>query len=475
MTVPIVIGLDVGTSGVRALAVDIRGQVLGRAARRLCSRRSPDGLSHEQQPTEWWRAVCEVTSRLMHISCRRPLIAVAVTSTSGSLVVADCSGVPVRPAILYDDCRAATAAQWLNERVERKDWSASYSLPKALWVREAEPNIWAAVRFLLHPADWLAGKLTGTFGISDASNALKLGYEPDTGRWSSTVAFSGIDPAFLPSVVPVGDQIGKVCALASEESSIPAGTPVIAGATDGIAGLIASGASRVGDANTTLGTTLVWKVISSRKPAPWPSVYCHLHPSGAWAPGAASNTGLGTINSEKGSAAVSEMDRQAVAFLPSNTVCYPLSGRGERFPFVDPAAMTFVEGKPSSAAEWHGAQLQGLAFVERWGYEILEGQCGIEHAEVVFSTGGAATSPVLSQLRANALNRTIARCCEPTAAFGAAILAAAETAFGADIGSAIRTMTRLADDFSPVEPVVARLDELYRSFRDACARRGYGQ
>ena len=167
------------------------------------------------------------------------------------------------------------------------------------------------------------------------------------------------------------------------------------------------------------------------------------------------------------------MDRLAASYLPTPVVGYMLSGEGERFPFAHSKATSFVEGSPRDAAESYAAQLQSVAFVERWGYEILE-SCGVKVGERICSTGAAAKSPVLSQLRANVLGKTVVLPRYPTAAFGAAILAATGTIFTGDIFHAIRSMTSILETYSPSPQLVPAFDTVYQSFRDACARRGYG-
>jgi xylulokinase len=370
--------------------------------------------------------------------------ALAVTSTSGSLVVAGEGGVPLRPAILYDDARATG----------RPTADASWSLAKAAWVRDHEPAVWAAARHLLHPADWLTGKLTGNWRLSDYSNSLKLGYDPVARRWGSTE----LPAALLPEVLTPGVPAGRLSAGAARATGVPAGTTVAAGATDGIAGLLASGASRPGDGSTTLGTTLVWKLLASERPEA-AGVYSHLHPCGLWAPGAASNSGPGCL------AGAAALDEAAAAYLPTALFTYPLGGAGERFPFRDAGARSFQTGEACCAAELHAAQLQALAFIERWGYErispTLPGR--------VFSTGGAAASRVLSRLRAQVLGRPVLRAACASSAFGAAILAASEDYCG--VPAAIEAMVHPDTAIDP-DSGTSSYQELYLEFRAACAARG---
>jgi sugar (pentulose or hexulose) kinase len=468
MSRTVVLGIDVGTSGVRVIAASEDGAVLAETSCPLHGHRpAPD--RHEQRPEDWWAAVCAACREL---AVKVEVAGLAVTSTSGTLVVTDAAGEPLRPALMYDDGRARAAAEGINAASgESFSCNASYSLAKAVWIRRHEPHIWERARWLLHPADWLAGRLSGRFGFSDYSNALKLGYEPEMAAWNPAVARAGVPCEFLPRVVTPGEQVGELSVKASEETSLPAGTPVLAGATDGIASLIASGAKEPGDGSTTLGTTLVWKALSRFKPDPRGGIYCHLHPAGLWAPGAASNSGPGSLPASGCSDA--EGDARAAVCLPTGVVCYLLPGKGERFPFLHPGAETFYEGEPGSAADLRAAELQSLAFVERWGYELMA-QCGVDVTGIIYSTGAASRSAILSSLRANVLGKPVARCCHPTAAFGAAILASSGKLFGNDLLAATRAMTIVSETHQPSASTKRRYDEIYSAFRDACARRGFG-
>ena len=224
----------------------------------------------------------------------------AVTSTSGSLVLADSQGEPVRPAMLYDDGRAGAVAGELNRRLPagQAHINASYSLAKALWVRQEEPSVWERAAYILHPADWLSAKLTGQLGVCDYSNALKLGYDQETSEWITAVGLAHIPASMFPRVVAPGDQVGTVSARASEETGLTPACPCLPRASDGLASLVGSGASEAGHANTTLGTTLVWKVLTATKPQLGAGMYCHYLPNNLWVPGAASNTGPGSLQFE---------------------------------------------------------------------------------------------------------------------------------------------------------------------------------
>ena len=461
----VVIGVDLGTSGIRAIAATFEGRVAGITARALGSAwRS--GPIHEQDPLEWGRLLEEVLSQLAGSVAGVPIAGVGLTSTSGTLVPVDEAGNPVRPAIMYDDTRAAPQAEKLNA-LAGGGWNASYSLAKALWLRDQEPAVWARVKRLLHPADWLLGKLSDSFATSDYSNALKLGYDPEAGAWSPAVAHSGIEASMLPCVKAPGEVAGRA---AARIPGLLAGTPLVAGGTDGLASMVASGASKPGDLNTTIGTTIVWKGLSRTRPPQSAGIYNHKHPAGLWAPGAASSAGAGCL--EFGDRDPEDWNRAAERYLPAEVLSYPLRGAGERFPFCAPEATAFLDGSPRNAEELHAARLQGIAFVERWGYECMEA-AGVETHKGVYSAGTACASDVVNRLRASVMDRCVLRAREPHASMGAAILAAAAVWFRGDVGGAIRQMVSIADQQEPESARREQYEELYAAFRESCRSRGW--
>ena len=212
--------------------------------------------------------------------------------------------------------------------------------------------------------------LVGEAVPSDSSHALKSGYDPERECWPPG---RELPEGLLPDVVRSGSRLGEVCAAAAEETGIPAGTPVIAGMTDGCAAQLAAGALREGDWNSVLGTTLVLKGYSSaivRDPAG--VLYCHRAPDGGWLPGGASSTGAGVLSARFAGRDLDELGRRAEAFEDTSVLAYPLVSRGERFPFAAPDAEPFVLGEPRDEAELFAALLQGVAFVERLCFDYVD-------------------------------------------------------------------------------------------------------
>lgn len=478
------LGIDVGTGGVRVLAVDETGHVASRQSVPLeSSQLTQRETIHEQPPEAWWWAVCQALSALMvdlRVQAIPPesLKALAVDGTSGTLVCLDAAGKPVRPAIMYNDGRATDEAVRINAIAEAfcdklgYRFAASYALAKILWVRNHEPENFERTRYFAHQADFILSRLTGEFGISDYSNALKTGYDLIDERWPDWIEDIVGMPDRLPRIVAPGTVVGRVTPTASDQTGLPPGLPVATGATDGTAACLASGVKRPGDYNTTLGTTLVFKAIS-QKPCKHPDgiIYSHKLPGGLWLPGAASNTGAEWITVLFPQAAVDTMDASASRKLPTSVLAYPLARKGERFPFLSPTAEGFCIPEPENGVTRYAACLQGTALLERLSYQILDEVSGSSGGEV-FSTGGGSHSDAWMQCRADATSRVIHRPACPESAFGSAILAAAGL-HDSSPWEAVNRMVRIEKTFTPRPDLMPQYNDLYGRFRSELEKRGY--
>jgi len=479
------LGIDVGTGGARAMALTETGQVAANASVPF----EPDVLApqqgrHEQPPRAWWRAVCQATTAAVgelaknYQGVHQRLRAVAVDGTSGTLVALNGAGEPLRPALMYSDPRSGDEANALNDAAgefcDRQGYrfNASFALAKIAWLRSHEPAIFNAAARFVHQADYVVEQLTGRPATSDYSNALKTGYDLNEDRWPAWIdAYLGI-VSRLPSVAAPGSPIGTVSHKAAAETGLPEGLPVVAGATDGTAAFLASGARRVGDYNTTLGTTLVFKGISLRICRhPQGVIYCHRLPGGWWLPGAASNVGADWIGAMFPGADVRAMDAAAAGRLPSQHVAYPLVRAGERFPFLAPDARGFCVPEFFDLADGYAACLQGVALVERLGYQVLDAAAGTSDGEV-YGTGGGSRSDVWMQCRADVTGRVIHRPACGESAFGAAVLSAAGAHYNSII-EAVGRMVRLERTFTPDRQQVPLYDRLFDRFCGELRKRGY--
>lgn len=462
------IGVDLGTQSVRAMAVTDGGELLGSASRPLTSHR--DGPRHEQDPEQWWRELAAATTEALRDVPPERIRGVAVAATSGTILLTGPDGQPLTPGLMYDDRRATAEVERVNsvgaavwERLGYQRMQANWALPKLLWLlRDAPPGARPA-----HQNDFVNRRLVGREVATDLGNALKTGVDLIDERWPYDVFDElGVPTGTLPDVVRPGTTLGTVCAEAAAITGIPAGTPVIAGTTDGCAAQLGAGAMTPGSWNSVMGTTLVLKGVTSELiHDPLGVVYSHRAPDGSWLPGGASSTGAGVLTREFAGRDLDALSTQAATRFDhagEPAVTYPLVSRGERFPFVAPEAEGFTLGHPADDVERYVAILRGAAFVERLCFDYLDLLGAPVDGEVVL-TGGATKSAYWTQLRADVLGRpvTLRENAEP--ALGMAVLAAGDTG---DPARMIRTR-------EVVDPAGPRLDEAYLRFIAELEERGW--
>lgn len=468
---PLTVGIDLGTQSVRVVLVEEDGRLAASGSAPLSSVRS-DNTRHEQDPEAWWRAVGEASRQATGALGGRGIAALAICSTSGAILLSDGGGLPLTPALMYDDGRAEQEALLAQEAGEQV-WASlgyrmqsTFALPKLLWLLRSEHG---AAR-LRHSADFIASRLAGEPVATDWSHALKTGYDLINQRWPIEV-FERLEvpEGLLPEVVRPGALIGEVREPAADHTGLPAGTPIRAGMTDGCAAQIAAGALEEGRWNSVLGTTLALKGVTRELLRdPNGVVYSHRHPDGGWLPGGASNVGAGAL-ARYADHDLAALEEQAERHGPATTVVYPLVSEGERFPFARSDARGFELGAPENEVERYRAVLEGVAFTEKLCFAYLE-SLGARVSGPVVLTGGGARNRLWSQLRADVLGLpvVIPRSTEP--AVGMAILARAGTGSVAD---AAARMTRARIQLEPDEDNTERLAANFDRFATALVERGY--
>jgi len=474
------VGVDMATAEVRAMALDADGRVHAEARRPLPAPTSPRPGWSEQDPSGWWPAAAAVLAEVVaEVAGGGRVVAVSVCATSGTVVALDGRGRPIGPALTYADQRAvaeagvaqaAAADRWagLGLRVQ-----PSFGLPKWGWlVADRSPS--PAPAFLAHGSDVVVARLVGRGPVAtDWSHALKSGYDPVRGEWiSEAMAALGIDAGLLPEVRRPTSSAGTVCREAAAATGLPVGCDVRLGMTDACAAQLAAGAGEPGRFVSVLGSTLVLKGASRELVVdPSGAVYSHRHPDGWWLPGGASSTGGRALVEGFPGRKPAELDALAAAHGPATCVTYPLVGRGERFPFVAPEAEAFVVGEPSGEADRVRATAEGVAFVERLGYERLAALGAIARPPVVV-TGGGSRSPVWNRIRATVLGMPLLATPDASTARGAGILAAAGT-LHPDLSSATAAMSARGELVEPDEAESDAMETSYARLRAAVAERGW--
>lgn len=473
------IGIDIGTQGARVVLLDAQGNSVG-AKEEVFPLNSQS--REEQSPVQWWasclaslKALCNEVKEVVDLS---KVKAIAVTSTSGTIIPLDKENKPLHGAIMYSDGRSVAEAAICKEAAKAagtkafSTFNSSCGLPKMLWFINTYPEKVARLNHFIHAADFVTGQLCGNFSVTDYTNALKSGYDIQELQWPAYIFNSlPIKREWLQQVVPSGAPIGNLKPELAHELGLSANVIVTSGMTDGCASQVASGAVNVGDWNTTIGTTLVVKGVTTKEVEdPTGAIYCHRHPEGYWMPGGASNTGADWVSRLFGDADLAELNKAAADLMPTGHAAWPLLQGGERFPFVAPQATGFApEGL--SQTELYTAYMEGVAFIERYAYERIKALSGEDVAQV-FTAGGGSNSDTWLTIRSNVLNLPLRKMKNVSGAAGAAVLAASRTHF-TTIVDAARAMIQAEKVIQPEAALAAKYETAYQQFIDTLKKKGY--
>lgn len=410
------LGIDFGTSGARAVAIDSEKRV--RAEVDYSFVKSPEASSS-------WQAALYGLIEQIPREIRQKLVRIAIDGTSSTVLLCDVCGNPITTPLLYNDCRGGEVEAELQAIAPDGHLvlSATSSLAKLIWWSQHAFTQQAA--YFLHQADWLAFLLHGQLGISDYHNALKLGYDverlcyPD---WLEQIPLRFL----LPTVQPPGTPIGTVTSEIARRFDLPGDCLVCTGTTDSIAAFLASGATAPGEAVTSLGSTLALKLLSHhRVEALQYGIYSHRL-GNLWLAGGASNTGGAVLRHFFRDEALAELSRHINPLQASPLQYYPLLEPGERFPINDPQLLPNLQPRPDNPVEFLHGLLESIARIEAQGYQLLL-QLGATQIKQIYSSGGGAKNLTWTQIRQRLLQVPIAPAQHTAAAYGTALLAIQKT------------------------------------------------
>jgi len=350
---------------------------------------------------------------------RRRIGAISLDGTSGTLLRCDPLGNPLGDALPYHQaCPEQLAACTALVAPGSPAASASGSLARALELRQRQHGLGPGL--LRHQADWLMGWLLGDWRWGEEGNNLKLGWDLMASRWSGALGSQDWAPE-LPEVVASGTRLGALGAGARALLDLEPGCLVVAGTTDANAAVLAAD-PQPGDGIAVLGTTLVLKQFSP-KPISGPGISCHRL-GGRWLVGGASNAGGGVLRQFFSDQDLAELSRQINPAQPSGLKLRPLPRPGERFPVDDPGLEPVLGPRPVSDARFLQGLLEGLAAIERDGWQRLL-ELGAPPITRVISLGGGARNPQWRMLRQRCLGLPVWNRPNLSAAAGVARLALA--------------------------------------------------
>lgn len=411
----IFLGIDFGTSGCRAVAIHADGELLAQTE-------TPFGADAAADPAQWWQTLTHVLKDLLvTVDCKK-VRALAVDGTSATLLLCDTHGRPLTPALLYNDPRALAQAARIAAQAPQQTavHGPTSSLAKLLWFQDN--GLAGPAAHALHQADWIAGRLTGHYGHSDYHNCLKLGYDAERLVWPTWLADLDVNTTLLPQVHAPGESLGQLHPDAVTLLGLPPETQVCAGTTDGVAAFLAAGAHAPGHSVTSLGSTLVLKLVSDRPVfSPAHGVYSHRL-GDRWLTGGASNSGGAVLAQYFSAEELHALTPLLKPDVPTGLDYYPLPDIGERFPLNDPALAPKLSPRPTDRVVFLQGLLEGIARIEARGYELLA-ELGAPRLTALWTSGGGAQNLAWERLRARRLKVPLHKAHSELAAYGSARLA----------------------------------------------------
>lgn len=452
----VTLGVDLGTSGLKAVALDRAGRVVAEVTRSYPLLTPQPGWT-EQRPADWVRATLEALRLLSAALGPRPPLALGLSGQMHGLVPLDAHGEVLRPALLWNDQRTGDAVREIEARVPRSElvrrtgnrMVTGFQLPKLQWLRQAEPENFARLRHALLPKDYLGYVLTGEQATepSDASGvgALSLSRRD----WDTDLLDAlKLPPSLFPSVLPSGAVVGFLTAGVARATGLPLGLPVVAGGGDNAAAGVALGLSRrrpqVG--SVSLGTSgVVFVPLDTPTPDPQGRVHLFCHADGGYHL-------LGVTLSAAG--ALQWLRDRVAPEVPLDTLLREAEGvpsgadgltflpflAGERSPHMDPELRASWVGLSLAHGRGHltRALLEGVACSLADAYEVMR---PLSRLQTLLATGGGARSDLWLGMVSGALELEVRRAAsEPGAAHGAAMLAMSAAGFYPHLEAAMNAL-----------------------------------
>jgi xylulokinase len=478
-------GIDVSTTGVKALIIAPDGQVVA-SANTEQTLSTPYPLWSEQDPADWWRSTLASVAQVLAQSgiSGAEITAIGLTGQMHGLTLLDERGVVLRPAILWNDQRTALQCDEIRARIGRNhlieitgnDALTGFTAPKILWVRENEPEIYARVRHILLPKDYVRYLLTGGFAVDCADGAGTILFDIKTRDWSPEVLNAlEIPRDWLPKTFEGSQVTGSISTEAAALTGLKAGTPVVGGGGDQAAQAVGVGAVRPGIVALTLGTSGV-VFASTNGPFIEPEgrlhAFCHSVPD-RWHLMGVMLSAAGSLRWYRDTLAPGEGYDSLLA--PAEKVQPGCEGllflpylTGERTPHPDPLARGAFAGLTVRHTKAHltRAVLEGVAFGLRDSFELIK-TAGLVQIEQVRVSGGGARSLFWRQILADVFNAELVTVnTTEGAAYGAALLAGVGCGIFSDTDAACAEAVKITGSTAPQDINVKKYDRLYAIYQE---------
>ena len=484
MTATLFLGIDISTTGAKALLMDATGDVVTTATNPL-PLSTPQPLWSEQDPRDWWNGIVKsIRQALAQADATGDDVrAIGLTGQMHGLTLLDADGAVLRPAILWNDQRTGAQCDEIRARVGRarlirltgNDALTGFTAPKILWVREHEPEVYAKAAHVLLPKDYVRYKLTGDYATDKAGAAGTILFDIKARDWSPEVLEKlEIPAAWLPRTHEGPEVTGVVSAEAAALTGLRAGTPVVGGGGDQAAGAVGVGAVEPGIVGLVLGTS---GVVFAATDAPFIEkdgllhAFCHAVP-GMWHLMGVMLSAAGSLQWFRDTlapgvpfddllapAADIPAGAEGLFFLPYLT--------GERSPYPDPLARAGFIGLTLRHAlpQMTRAVLEGVAFGLRDSMELVKG-AGLGEIKQIRVSGGGAKSALWRQILADVIGSELVTVnTTEGGAFGAALLAAVGAGVWASVPEACTATIKVVNATAPQPALVKVYADLYPLYR----------
>ena len=476
------LGIDIGTGGTRAVVINRDGEVLACETAEHPAFASPRIGWAEQSPDDWWDACVIAIRHILGSVAAETIGAVSFSGQMHGSVMLNGSDRPVRPALLWCDQRTAPQCDEITAKAGSEELIrlvsnpavTGFTLPKILWVRENEPDIWNTVRSLLLPKDYVRFRLTGDKASDVADSSGTLLFNVGDRGWSEEMLDTfEIERSFLPAIYESTQVTGRVSALGSQATGLKQGTPVVAGAGDNAAGAIGMGVTIPGTVSATIGTSGVLFGVTER-----PSVdlrgrihtLCHAIPGRWHNTGVTLSAGLSLKwfrDNFVAGATYEGLDTLGDASpAGANGAIWLPYLMGERTPHLDPDARAAFVGLTAShtRGDLVRAVMEGVAFSLRDSLEIFK-ELGTS-VERIRLGGGGAKSKLWRRIQADVFGHPVeVLAADEGAAFGAAILAGVGIGEWNSVDQACERTVRAVESIDPDPAGAEALERNYEVYR----------
>ena len=479
------LGIDVGTTAVKALVVDEQGTVVGEAESPLEVSVPRPGWA-EQQPSDWWQGTVNAVRTACDQADVQEVSSIGLSGQMHSSVLLDGTDRVLRPAILWNDVRTTAQCRFITEtvgtdglrRLVGNPALEGFTAPKLIWVRDEEPDTFEQTRTVLLPKDYVRLLMTGEKATEPSDAAGTLLFDVQQGCWSDEmIAALQLDPSILPLVSGSASVTGELTASAAESLGLAQGTPVVGGGADNAAAAVGSGVVGQGALQTSVGTSgAVVAPIEQPSVDPGMRIHSFNHAvDSTWylmgvvlSAGAAFDWFRRALTAPGGTpptydVLTAEADSvppgpDGLTFLPYLT--------GERTPHADSNARGAFVGMHTGHHRGHlvRAVMEGVVYALRDSLELMR-DLGVDATEAV-AVGGGARSTFWRQMQADALDVPVVTVGPSGGApYGAAVLAAVGSGAFPSVREACQTWIRPLDRIEPNPETATPYAEAYHRYR----------